>query len=113
MVVRIKEISETFTFEMTTVRDGRFTISKVIRRKYGDRWNVSFRGWIELTIEDENGDQLFSGVSRLGRNGMMAGRNDIEKYLGSYKPIRVTIIHYLYGRKHKIGIKVQKKTDEN
>ena len=92
------EVSEAYTYKTQTVQNGGFCLEKYVRDRVFIRWNINIPARIEFVLGDKNGVELYRRLRPVSRSYMVTTTMELQKYLGDYVPIEVTIIHYLDGR---------------
>lgn len=106
MAVTIKEISESYSFSMRTVRSGNFTISKYVRGRIKLRWNIDWPKRFDVIVFDNERNEIHREGRTMSAGGIISSTKSFSKYVGSYVPIEVKIIHFLDGRKRDICLHV-------
>lgn len=105
--MKIREISEAYTFQTQTSLYGGFCIERYIRERIWFRWGVSLWGRVGFILLDVDGKELFRGSRPIGRNYMVNPTLVLDQYLTEFIPIEVTIIHYLDNRKGDLVLLVK------
>jgi hypothetical protein len=112
MTYREEVISESFTVKTKTHKNGNISLNDEIGDWIRIRWNNQTPTYVGFIIIDDNRSVLFNGKRLVSKSNTIEATQAIQKYLNSYEPIEIRVIHFRDGREPDVVFNVYKQEVE-